>query len=85
MKFLQKNIVYPHQARRMGIEGRVFVEFVVGVDGGISQVKVLKGLGAGCDKEAMRVIQKSPKWIPGKQRGKSVRVRMVVPLKFSLG
>lgn len=85
MKFLQKNIVYPNQARRMGIEGRVFVEFVVGADGGISQVKVLKGLGAGCDKEAMRVINKSPNWIPGKQRGKSVRVRMVIPLKFSLG
>jgi protein TonB len=85
MRFLQKNIKYPAQARRMGIEGRVFVQFVIGVDGAVSQVVILKGLGAGCDKEAIRVISKSPNWIPGKQRGKPVRVRMVVPLIFSLG
>ena len=84
MKFLQKNIHYPSQARRMGIEGRVYVQFVVGKDGSVSQVEVLKGLGAGCDEEALRVITKSPNWIPGKQRGKPVRVRMVVPLIFSL-
>lgn len=85
MRFLQKNIVYPSQARRMGVEGRVFVQFVIGKDGSVSQVEILKGLGAGCDKEAIRVISKSPNWLPGKQRGKPVRVRMVVPLIFSLG
>ncbi len=85
MKFLQKNIKYPSQARRMDIEGRVFVQFIVGADGSVSQVEVLKGLGAGCDEEAVRVISKSPNWIPGKQRGKPVRVRIVVPLIFTLG
>lgn len=85
MKFLQKNVVYPKTARKMGVEGRVFVQFVVGVDGSIDQVEVLKGLGAGCDEEAIRVISKSPNWKPGKQRGKPVRVRIVIPLMFQLG
>jgi len=85
MRYLQKNMVYPAQARRMNVEGRVFVQFVVGVDGSVSQVEVLKGIGAGCNEEAKRVISKSPKWIPGKQRGKPVKVRIVVPLIFSLG
>lgn len=85
IRYLQKNVVYPKQARRMGIEGKVYVQFVVGKDGSVSQVEVLKGLGAGCDEEATRVIKNSPNWMPGKQRGKPVRVRMVVPLIFSLG
>ena len=85
LKFVQKNVKYPQQARRMNVEGRVFVQFVVGKDGGISEVEVIKGIGAGCDEEALRVIKKSPKWNPGKQRGNPVRVRMVVPLVFKLG
>ncbi len=83
--YLGKKIRYPEQARRMGVEGRVFVEFVVGKDGGLTDVKVVKGIGAGCDEEAVRVVKGAPKWKPGKQRGRSVRVKMTVPVYFRLG
>ena len=68
----------------MGIEGRVFVQFVVDKDGSVSDVKVVKGIGAGCDEEAERVLKLSPKWSPGKERGRSVKVRMVLPIIFKL-
>ena len=84
-RFLQKNVVYPKMARRMGVEGKVYVQFVVGKDGSLSDVKVLKGLGAGCDEEALRVMKLSPPWKVAKQRGRPVRLRMVVPLNFTLG
>ena len=84
-QFLRKNLKYPNQARRMGIEGKVFVQFVVDKDGSLNDVKVLKGIGAGCDEEAVRVLKKHPKWSPGKQRGRAVRVRMVIPIFFKLG
>lgn len=83
-RYVQKNLKYPHQARRMGIEGKVFVQFVVQKDGTINQVKILRGIGAGCDEEAIRVIKISPKWTPGKQRGKAVNVRMVLPITFRM-
>jgi periplasmic protein TonB len=83
--FLGKKIRYPEQARRMGVEGRVFVEFVVGKDGRLTDVKVVKGIGAGCDEEAVRVVKGAPKWKPGKQRGRAVRVKMTVPVYFRLG
>jgi protein TonB len=85
MKFLQSNIKYPSQARRMGTEGSVFVEFVVDQAGNINNPRVIKGIGAGCDEEAVRVIQKMPPWKPGKQNGKAVKVRFVLPVKFVLG
>ena len=75
---------YPSQAQRMGLEGKVFIEFVVGRDGSIADVKVLRGIGAGCDEEAIRVLKKSPNWSPGKQRGRPVRQRMVLPITFKL-
>ena len=84
-EYVQKNLKYPAQARRMGIEGRVFVQFVVDADGAITDVQAVKGIGAGCDEEAVRVLQGSPKWNPGKQRGRAVRVRMVLPITFQLG
>ena len=83
--FVQKKMSYPSQARRMGIEGKVFVQFVVDKDGTITDVMAVKGIGAGCDEEAVRVIKESPKWKPGKQRGKSVKVRMILPITFKLG
>ncbi len=83
--FVSKNLKYPSQARRMDIEGKVFVQFVVDKDGTLSNVHVLKGIGAGCDQEAIRVIKDAPKWNPGKQRGRPVRVRMVIPIVFKLG
>ena len=83
-KFVASNMNYPAQARRMGIEGRVFVQFVVDKDGSVTEVKAVKGIGAGCDREAERVLNSSPKWTPGKQRGRSVKVRMVLPIIFKL-
>lgn len=82
---LANRIKYPAQARRMEIEGRVFVEFVINRDGSITKIKVLKGIGGGCDEEAVRVLQTSPPWNPGKQRGVPVRQRMVIPITFKLG
>ena len=84
-KFLKKNLKYPNQARRMSVEGKVFVQFVVDRDGSLNDIKVLKGIGAGCDEEAVRVLKKHPKWSPGKQRGRPVKVRMVIPIIFRLG
>jgi len=84
-EYVGKQLKYPAQARRMGIEGRVFVEFVVDKDGSITDVKAIKGIGAGCDEEAIRVIQAAPKWNPGKQRGRPVKVRMILPITFKLG
>jgi protein TonB len=82
--FIGKNLKYPKQAQRMGIEGKVFIQFVINKKGEITDVKVLKGIGAGCDAEAERVMNLAPKWNPGKQRGKPVHVRMVLPLTFRL-
>jgi len=84
-KYVSDKMKYPAQARRMGIEGKVFIEFVINRDGSITDVKVMKGIGAGCDEEAIRVVQSAPPWNPGKQRGKPVRQRYVVPIIFKLG
>jgi protein TonB len=84
-QFVSKKLKYPAQARRMGIEGKVFVQFVVDKDGNLTDVKAVKGIGAGCDEEAVRVIKSAPKWKPGKQRGRPVKVRMILPITFKLG
>ncbi|AFL82789.1 TonB family protein [Belliella baltica DSM 15883] len=84
-EYLRKNLKYPTQARRMGIEGTVYVVFVVNTDGSIQDVDVLRGIGGGCDEEALRVVKAAPKWEPGKQRGRPVRVRMRLPIRFKLG
>lgn len=83
-KFVGDNMNYPSQARRMGIEGRVYVQFVVDKDGTVTEVKAVKGIGAGCDEEAERVLRTAPKFKPGKQRGRPVKVRMVLPIIFKL-
>jgi protein TonB len=83
-EYVGKNLKYPPRAARMGIEGRVFVEFVVEKDGSLSDIKVARGIGGGCDEEAVRVISEAPKWQPGKQRGNAVRVRMIMPIVFKL-
>lgn len=72
-KYLGNSIKYPPLAKESGIQGRVFVNFVVEPDGSISNVKVLRGIGGGCDEEAIRVVENMPSWKPGKQRGKAVR------------
>lgn len=83
-EYVQENLKYPESARENGIQGRVFVNFVVEKDGSISNVKISRGLGGECDKEAMRVVQSMPKWIPGTQRGKAVRVSYIIPIVFKL-
>jgi len=83
-KFVKKKMRYPPQARRMRIEGRVFVEFVVNEDGSLVDVKAIKGIGVGCDEEAVRVVKSHPNWNPGKQRGVPARQRMVIALVFKL-
>lgn len=82
--FLGKNLKYPPQAKRLGIEGRVTVEFVIEKDGSITDLKVIKGLGAGLDEETIRVFNLLPKFNPGKQRGVPVRVRKAISIKFEL-
>ncbi len=84
MSYLSSNITYPVKAKQEGIQGRVFVSFVVEADGAVSNVKVLRGIGGGCDQEAIRVVSAMPKWTPGMQRGEAVRVRYNLPIKFTL-
>ncbi len=82
--YIASEIKYPEAAKKQGIEGPVYVEFVVGIDGAISDVRAVKGIGAGCDEEAVRVIKGVSNFIPGKQRGKKVAVKMVIPIHFAL-
>lgn len=84
LEYVAKSVKYPQIARESGIQGRVFVNFVIEPDGSVSNVKVLRGIGGGCDEEAMRVIKSMPKWKPGKQRGKAVRVTYTLPVNFKL-
>jgi len=83
-KLLYNNLKYPPDARRMGIQGSVFVSFVVNKDGSITDINIIKGIGGGCDQEAIRIVSIFPKWIPGKQNGKAVKSRFVLPIKFKL-
>jgi periplasmic protein TonB len=83
-KYVSENVKYPAQARRLRVEGRVFVEFIVGKDGKIFNAYTVKGIGAGCDEEAVRIIMSAPAWNPAKQRGKPVKQRMVLPITFKL-
>lgn len=79
-----EEVNYPIQAKRGGIEGRVFVQFIVNRDGSLSDVMVLKGIGGGCDEEALRVIRSSPAWKAAQQGGRKVRQRFTLPVIFSL-
>jgi TonB family protein len=83
-KYLVENIKYPEEARTKGIQGTVFVTFVIEKDGTVSTVKILRGIGSGCDEEAQRVVSGMPKWIPGKQKGDPVRVQFNLPINFKL-
>lgn len=85
MKYLVENIKYPEEARKKGIQGTVYVTFIVEKDGKISEVRVLRGIGGGCDEEAIRVVENMPNWTPGKQRGEAVRVQFNMPFRFTLG
>lgn len=84
IRYLAENIRYPQMARESGIQGTVFVTFIVERDGTVTDVRVLRGIGGGCDEEAVRVIKSMPKWNPGKQRGRPVRVQFNMPIRFTL-
>lgn len=84
MAFLTKNLKYPASAQENGIQGRVLVQFVVNKDGSIVDPKILRSVDPALDKEAMRVVSAMPKWTPGRQRGKNVRVRFTLPVTFRL-
>ena len=82
--YVSTKMKYPAQARRMGVEGRVFCKFTVNRDGTLQDVSVIRGIGAGCDEEAIRVIQSAPAWKPGKQRGRPVRSSFNLAIIFKL-
>ncbi|MDP4292302.1 MAG: energy transducer TonB [Bacteroidota bacterium] len=84
LKFLGSNLKYPHIAKEAGILGTVIVSFIVEKDGSITNVKIVRGLGGGCNDEAIRVISMMPKWSPGKQRSKPVRCQCHIPINFFL-
>ncbi len=83
-KYLAQEVKYPVIAQENGIQGRVFVKFVIGADGSVSNVEVARPFDPNLDKEAVRVVKSMPKWSPGKQRGKPVRVSYTVPINFVL-
>ncbi len=83
-EYLSRTLRYPPDAQRMRIQGKVFVSFVVNTDGSISDIQVLKGIGGGCDEEAVRVVKGMPRWQPGIQRGEPVRVKFNLPISFNL-
>ena len=82
--YIGQNLKYPEIAKKEGIQGKVFVEFIVEKDGKISNVKAIKGIGGGCDEEAVRVLKASPIWIPADIMGMPVKVRMILPISYKL-
>lgn len=83
-QYVGSKMKYPKEARRFGIEGKVYVEFIVEKDGSITNVKTMKGIGGDCDEVAMNAVSSLPPWNPGMQRGRPVRQKMVLPLTFKL-
>lgn len=83
-KWVYNNIIYPEIAKENGVQGRVTLQFEIGKDGTVTNVKVLRGVDSSLDKEAVRVVSNSPKWTPGKQRGKAVKVKYNFPVTFQL-
>jgi TonB family protein len=83
-KFISRTIKYPDLARENSVGGTVYVNFIIEKDGSVSNPRILRGIGSGCDEEAIRVIKLMPKWISGKQNGKAVRVQYNLPIKFKL-
>jgi len=83
--YVAKRMKYPKQAKKENVQGRVYVEFIVDKDGELTNIKIIKGIGAGCDEEALRVLTNTPKWLPAKQEGKRVKQKIVLPIAFKLG
>jgi TonB family protein len=83
-KFLGETLIYPMEAREKGIQGKVYVQFIVKKDGSVGHVKIARGLDKLCDEECIRVMKLMPKWTPGKQNGKAVAVNYILPVMFTL-
>lgn len=83
-QFLIKNIRYPQMAKDNNISGKVLVGFIVDAQGYVKDVKLIRGIGSGCDEEAIRVIKNMPQWTPGKQGGKPVKVMFTIPISFTM-
>lgn len=83
-KFIRANLNYPDSAIKYGIQGKVMVEFVIDEEGQIINPRIVKGMGWGCDEEVLRVVRMMPRWNPGKQKEKPVKVRFVLPVRFQL-
>jgi protein TonB len=81
-EYLAKTLRYPAEAKEASITGKVFLTFVIEKNGGLTDIRVLRGLGSGCDEEAIRVLKASPKWIPGQQNGEVVREQFTLPVSF---
>ncbi len=84
VSYLQKNVRYPEAARKANVTGRVFLSFIVERNGQLTDIQLLKGLGFGCDEEAMRVVQAMPGWKPGSQSGQMIRVKYNLPIAFGV-
>lgn len=82
--YIDNNLLYPKQARMAGIEGKVYVEFVIDKNGKVTEAKVLKGIGAECNAIALKIVSEAPNWNPGKQNGKTVKQKIVLPIAFHL-
>jgi protein TonB len=81
-EYLARNVRYPEKARESNIQGRVIVDFTVDEDGRTTDIRVVRGIGGGCDEEAMRVVANMPRWKPGTNNGKKVKVKFTLPLLF---
>ena len=84
IKYLKDHIRYPASARASRTEGKVYISFIIDRSGNLTNIKLVRGIGSGCDEEALRVLRTMPKWSPGKVKGKEVRVQMSVPVRFAL-
>ncbi len=84
-EYIAQKINYPTQARRSGVQGVVYVKFIVNPDGSISDISIEKGIGAGCDEEVIRIVKSSPTWIPGEAEGKKIKQQQTLPVAFKLG
>lgn len=84
LRWVGERLTYPSKAADANVQGKVFIQFVIEKDGSITDVTVLKGIGFGADEEAARIVNAAPKWSPAKQRGKPVRIRMILPITFVL-
>jgi len=83
-EYVSKNLKYPRRALKANVEGKVIVQFLVAQNGDISEIEILKGIGFDCDEEAIRVLESSPKWIPGQHQGRNVKVKVTLPLTFNI-